>query len=337
MFSRMTTSKIRCYLALLLSAIIFTATSCSIHDMTKSNKTNEVRKSPNDSREYKTLILSNQMEVLLISDPDSDQAVVSLDVLAGQIHDPKERQGLAHFLEHMLFLGNEKYPEPDAFGSYLSSHGGSSNAYTAYEDTNYFFSIQNNYLEGAIDRFSQFFISPLFDFTLVERELNAVNSEHTKNINDDRRRIHRIVKFASNQDHPFSQFGTGSIESLKNSDQDYNALRKSLITFFEQHYSANLMKLVIYGKDPVDKLEKLAKTYFSPVENRQLEKKSFSDIPLIADSLPRKISIKPVKEMRQLRLSFKMPSYREYYASKTTAVVSMLLGEEGGCSVLDWL
>ncbi|MBU2514482.1 insulinase family protein [bacterium] len=305
--------------------------------MPNQRPVNEVRKSPNDHREYKNLTLPNQMEVLLVSDPSSDQVAVSLDVLAGQIHDPKDRQGLAHFLEHMLFLGNKKYPEPDGFGKYLSSHGGQSNAYTAYENTNYFFTIQSDYLEGAIDRFAQFFISPLFDFDFVEREINAVNSEHNKNITDDRRRIYRILKHVSNPGHPYSQFGTGNIKTLKGEDPDYGQLRRQLIAYFEQRYSSNLMKLVIVGKDPLSKLEQLAKTHFSPVKNRNLKTESFRDIPLVADELPRKVIIEPVKAMRQLRLTFQMPSYRQYYRHKPSSVVSQLLGDEGKGSVLGYL
>lgn len=298
---------------------------------------NAVLKSPNDQRDYKVVILPNQLEVLLVSDPETDQAAVSIDILAGQIHDPEDRQGLAHFLEHMLFLGNEKYPEPDEFGNYLSSHGGYSNAYTAFEDTNFFFAIQNDYLEGAIDRFSQFFISPLFDFQFVEREINAVNSEHNKNLKDDRRRIYRVLKSITNPKHPYHKFGTGNIETLKGSDKDYNTLQKQLIAYFENHYSANMMKLAVVAKDPIPKLEKLVTKYFSSLENKNLEVEHFKDKTLIDAPLPRRVLIEPVKSIRQLRLSFPMPSYREYYKNKPGSVISQLLGDEGKGSVLSYL
>ena len=44
-------------------------------------------------------------------------------------------QGIAHFLEHMLFMGTEKYPDENEYSKFLAAHGGSSNAYTAAEDT----------------------------------------------------------------------------------------------------------------------------------------------------------------------------------------------------------
>ena len=56
------------------------------------------------------------------------------------------RPGLAHFLEHMLFLGTKTFPDEQSFDFYLSAHGGESNAYTAAVDTNYYFLVRRNHL-----------------------------------------------------------------------------------------------------------------------------------------------------------------------------------------------
>ena len=69
-----------------------------------------VAKSLNDKRQYESFQLPNKLNVLVISDPDTDKAAASLDVLIGRRNDPSGREGLAHFLEHMLFLGTKKYP-----------------------------------------------------------------------------------------------------------------------------------------------------------------------------------------------------------------------------------
>ena len=61
-------------------------------------------KSRMDERQYESIVLPNQLKVLLISDPNSDKAAAAMDVYVGSASNPKERQGLAHFLEHMLFL-----------------------------------------------------------------------------------------------------------------------------------------------------------------------------------------------------------------------------------------
>ena len=81
--------------------------------------------------------------------------------LVGSYSDPEDIPGLAHFLEHMLFMGTEKYPDENEYSKFLSEHGGGSNAYTSDELTNYYFAVSSDNFEGALDRFSRFFVCPL--------------------------------------------------------------------------------------------------------------------------------------------------------------------------------
>jgi len=69
------------------------------------------------------------------------------------MHDPREIPGLAHFLEHMLFLGTEKYPEENEYHKFLAENGGSSNAYTGRDHTCYYFESAPKALEPALDRY----------------------------------------------------------------------------------------------------------------------------------------------------------------------------------------
>ncbi len=141
-----------------------------------------IEKSAMDTREYRHITLPNQLQCILVSDPETEKSSACCDVLVGSMCDPKDVPGLAHFLEHMLFLGTEKYPVENAYSAFLSSHGGSSNAYTAQEDTVYYFDVQNDHFEKALDMFSSFFTCPLFSESATNREINAVDSEHAKNL-----------------------------------------------------------------------------------------------------------------------------------------------------------
>lgn len=87
--------------------------------------------SQQDNRLYKYITLANKLKVLLISDPEADHAAAALNVGVGSAQDPNNRLGMAHFLEHMLFLGTQKYPGPDDYSSFITCHGGNYNAYTA--------------------------------------------------------------------------------------------------------------------------------------------------------------------------------------------------------------
>lgn len=123
--------------------------------------------------------------------------------------------GIAHFLEHMLFLGTEKYPDENSYSAFLNMNGGYSNAYTASECTNYQFNIKYDKLEPALDRFAQFFISPLFTPSATDRELNAVNNEFVKNVNNDSWRMYQILKHQTNSKHPVYHFGSGNFQTLR--------------------------------------------------------------------------------------------------------------------------
>ena len=148
--------------------------------------------------------------MLLISDPTTEKSAAALDVHIGSMSDPPNLPGLAHFCEHMLFLGTEKFPDEDEYEKFLNLHSGSFNAFTSSDHTNYYFDVAPEHLRGAIDRFSPFFLSPLFTESATDREVNAVNSEHEKNIPNDSRRIYHIEKAFADSKHDFSKFGTGN-------------------------------------------------------------------------------------------------------------------------------
>lgn len=71
---------------------------------------------------------------------------------SGSLSDPANISGLAHFCEHMLFLGTKKYPKENEYSQFLSEHAGSSNAFTSAEHTNYYFDVSHEHLQGALDR-----------------------------------------------------------------------------------------------------------------------------------------------------------------------------------------
>lgn len=97
---------------------------------------------------------------------------------------------------------------------YISSHGGSTNAFTSAYNTNYYFSVSHTSLPGALDRFSAFFKNPLFSPSCTARELKAVDSEHKKNLQNDTWRMFQLSKLLSRSDHQWRKFGSGNKESL---------------------------------------------------------------------------------------------------------------------------
>jgi len=66
-----------------------------------------IEKAELDDRSYRLIkFLDNKLEVLLVHDPTTEKSSAAMDVHVGSLSDPKEFPGLAHALEHCLFLGN---------------------------------------------------------------------------------------------------------------------------------------------------------------------------------------------------------------------------------------
>ncbi len=295
----------------------------------------EIVKSPSDERRYQYLELRNGMKVLLISDAKADKAAASLDVAVGSASDPKGREGLAHFLEHMLFLGTTKYPAPGEYQHYISSHGGGNNAYTGTENTNYHFDIDKDYLEPALDRFSQFFIDPLFNADYVQRERNAVHSEYQARVKDDDRRMYSVLKQIVNPEHPLSKFAVGSLDTL--SDIDDQPIRAQLIRFYETHYSADRMTLVVLGTQPLAVLERRVVERFAEVARRPAEPAALAAPLFRRGQLPLHVNVEPLRDERQLQLLFPLPPVTAHYRVKPIEYIANLLGHEGTGSLLSAL
>jgi insulysin len=310
-------------------SLILSLTACA---GLSSGAADTIVKSPNDTREYRAIVLDNGMPVLLVSDPDADKAAASVDINAGSNSDPAAFPGLAHFLEHMLFLGTQKFPEAGEYQQYISSHGGSHNAYTAYENTNYYFDIDKAYLEPALDRFSQFFIAPLFTPEYVDRERNAVHSEYQSGLQDDGRRGYSALKAILNPAHPLTGFSVGSLDTLQ--DHDGMSLRDALLAQYDRYYSANLMTAAIFGAESLDELEILARRYFADIPDRN-RTAPLSEAPLFTPgSLPAMLAIEPIRDSRTLSYTFPIPDMRDYYRSKPLNYLGNLLGHEGEGSLL---
>jgi insulysin len=181
----------------------------------------------NETRKFKYGELKNGIKYAIISDQYAEKATMATAVKTGSYFDPENYDGLAHFLEHMLFLGSKKYPKEDYFDDKLKKYGGSSNAFTAPTETVYYFNVNDNYLDEIIDIFSHFFIDPLFDEDSVSREINAVNSEHNKNITNDNWIRRQIIKNISKKNSPINRFSTGNFKTLNKPD-----IRNKMIEFY---------------------------------------------------------------------------------------------------------
>ena len=294
-----------------------------------------VRSYPLDTKEYRYLALDNGLKVLLVSDADAAHSSAALSVDVGAYHDPEGWDGLAHYLEHMLFLGTEKYPDADEYTRYLSQHGGSRNATTEYDKTNYYFSVDTDGFEGTLDRFAQFFIAPLFDEKYVEREKNAVHAEYSTRINADGIRTIEVFENVINPLHPAAKFNAGNLDTL--ADKPDQTARDVLIEFYERYYSADQMTLAMVSNRPLDVQERMVRSKFSAVP-RRAPAPEIDFPPLFTEgALPKVIEIKPVLEQRTLSVTFPIDSLQDRYRENPLGYITTLLNTEVENSVQDRL
>ncbi|ORX97184.1 Metalloenzyme, LuxS/M16 peptidase-like protein [Clohesyomyces aquaticus] len=371
-----------------------------------------------DDRSYRVVTLPNRLEVLLIHDPNTDKASAALDVNVGSFSDAEDMPGIAHAVEHLLFMGTEKvsvepkswlqdprssslgandarcwalsrnkpehdadsaylltirynwtntfqYPKENAYNQYLNAHSGHSNAYTASTSTNYYFELaassstptsskapspnatqetlptakDDSPLWGALDRFGQFFVAPLFLEDTLDRELKAVDSENKKNLQSDTWRLHQLNKALSNPNHPYCHFSTGSYKTLHDDPIVRGVkIRDEFIKFYSTHYSANQMKLVILGRESLDTLEEWAEEIFSKVPNKDLPQKRWDDVPVYTkNELMMQTFARPVFELRSLELTFLYRDEEDLYESHPSRYLSHLIGHEGPGSIFGYI
>jgi len=282
--------------------------------------------SNNDKRSYQTLTLDNGLKVLLIQDHLSNKSAASLTINAGHFDDPEERQGMAHFIEHMLFLGTKAYPDPGHFSQFINQAGGHCNAWTGTEHSSYYFDCDHQQFNSALDIFSQFFIAPLFDKEQATSERNAIDAEYKMKTKDDGRRIYQVHKETVNPAHPFAKFAVGNHQTLDDRD---TCISDELCEFFKTHYLAQWMTLVIAGPQSLAELTEFAQQYFTRIPFSKAPKPPIH-VPLYrAQDMGKLIHITPKKQMQKLIVSFAMPNIHKLYKSKSLSFLAHLIGFEG--------
>lgn len=329
-----------------------------------------VVKGRSDWREYRPFQLKNGIQCMLVHDKESKVTAMSVAVNVGASSDPRTFSGLAHFTEHLCFLGSEKYPGENEYKKYLSSKGGKSNASTSMSFTTFKFDILAEHAEKAIDIFSQFFISPLFTESGTAREVQAVDSENTRNIADDGRRRLQVLKSIANPEHHFSKFSTGNKETLAGLDDLHGLkrMRKAVMAFHRKHYKPENMVCVIVGPQSLDQLEEWIVPRFASITekkdtNQLVNSDSMEDLEIeklideaardapptrYTDDLPKYnpafspnnqggswpiiITMDPLKLQRKLVLLFPLPSVFKSPDTSPVAYLSHLLGYEGAGS-----
>ncbi|ERN04132.1 hypothetical protein AMTR_s00077p00061270 [Amborella trichopoda] len=263
------------------------------------------------------------------------KAAAAMCVGMGSFSDPLDAQGLAHFLEHMLFMGSAAFPDENEYDSYLAKHGGSSNAYTETEHTCYHFEVNREFLRDALKRFSQFFISPLVKAEAMEREVLAVDSEFKLNLQSDGSRLQQLQCHTSTPGNPFNKFFCGNKKSLMDAMDKGIDMREQILKLYEETYLGGQMKLVVIGGESLETLESWVVELFSDVREGNRLRDNFKNGPIW--DAGKLYWLEAVKDIHILNLTWQLPCLDKEYLKKPQDYLAHLIGHESSGSLHSFL
>ena len=319
--------------ALLLSMLALSAFADTDRGWQPINET--IRKSDHDPRSYQAVTLTNGMTVLLVSDAAAPKSLAAITLPIGSLDDPNQQLGLAHYTEHMVLMGSKLYPQPDNLAEFLKKHGGSHNASTASYRTAFYLEVENDALQPAVDRLADAIAEPLLDPVNADRERHAVNAELTMARSRDGLRMSQVGAETLNPAHPGSRYSGGNLETLR--DKPDSNLHQALTEFYRSHYSANLMKAVIYSNKSLPEMADIAAKTFGRVTNHQAIVPKI-EVPVVTDAQKGIIiHYVPAQPRKQLKIEFRIANNSDQFRSKTDTLISYILGNRSKNTLNDWL
>lgn len=283
----------------------------------------------------------SQSESKPLNTKKEKMAAAALCVGVGSFHEPKHLQGLAHFLEHMVFMGSEKYPRENYFDAFLNKYGGSDNAYTECEKTVYKMEVHQKHLGRALDIFANFFVAPLIKEESMERELQAIDNEFQLVLPSDSCRHQQLLGSIAHEAHPMRKFMWGNTKSLKEVPLiDGVDAHAALRSFFEENYSPELMTLAVQSKHSLDDLEQMVSKIFSAIPKRTAKSELTGFLPrepFPLEQFTKLYKVQPVKKVNNLSVTWALPSLLHEYKTKPLEYISYVVGHEGAGSILAYL
>lgn len=274
------------------------------------------------------------MRVMLCRPPEGEAAYVSLSVKAGHFYDPTEYQGLAHLLEHALFLGSQHLPKANEINDLAERCGGSINAWTGTEYANYHFHCHENALPAMLPAFCDMIAHPLLEPDALSKEVEAIEAEFQFKRKDDLRRLYQIHKETCNPEHPFSKFSVGNAQIFR--QDSIEQLQKVLISHHQRFYCASNMAVCIFSSHPQETLTEMLEEQFGIIHRGNPAPADWPELYL-PEQMGTQINIEPLQAARRMIVTFPLPGLHNNYQVKPLDYISHLLGDEGEGSLLNYL
>jgi coenzyme PQQ biosynthesis probable peptidase PqqF len=205
-----------------------------------------------------TETLANGLRVTLRHAPDLKRCAAALRVAAGSHDAPLAWPGLAHFLEHLLFLGTERFPSGEGLMAYVQGHGGQVNARTSERTTDYFFELPPLAFAGGLERLSDMLAHPRMNLEDQQREREVLQAEFIAWSQDVTAQQQFALFGGLSEAHPLRGFHAGNRDSLALSQAEFQLALKD---FHQRFYQAGQMSLSLAGPQSLEALKAIAQAF----------------------------------------------------------------------------
>ena len=201
------------------------------------------------------LTLENGLTLSVRHEPRLKRCAAVLRVAAGSHDVPGAWPGLAHFLEHLLFLGTERFPAADNLMAWVQRHGGLVNARTCERHTDFFFELPLSAVEGGLERLCDMLGHPRMNMDEQLREREVLHAEFIAWAREPL--AQREIKLFQplNPGHPLRAFHAGNRYSLPVPRASF---QQALKDFYQRFYQTGQMTLSLSGPQTVQELIALA-------------------------------------------------------------------------------
>jgi secreted Zn-dependent insulinase-like peptidase len=281
----------------------------------------------------KVIQLDNHAQVMIISDPNTRWAAMSLTLPVGQRDDPSNAPGLFHALEHATFLGSKKYPK-GGFRKFVKSHQGWMNASTRTDNTRYHFQVKAEALKEGASRLSDLIFNPILSNASIKAAVVEVDEEFKASKDRDWLKVLSVIQENINPQHPASKFGKGNQSSLSMKPTVLNEL---ITNYHQRYYQPNDMALAIYGPQSIEELTTIVKDNFS------LPARKANDIPMkevalfLPEQLGKLIAVDTKQSSASLDIRFQVPAQTNNVNTQRYAYMQTLFESRGNGSLLHHL
>ena len=303
------------------------------HPTTITSNSSFTRPETSQSQSHEIIHLPNGIEVLLISDALASKCSASLSVGVGSFQDSDDIKGLAHLTEHVMALSHSEIEE------YINIYMGTFTSLTEPEKTSFYYDINCNGFVHSAMLFAKMFEERNINTTHIERALSLIDIEYENNLNKDEWKENQILKHFANSNHPFNKFSTGNTNTITNNHTlNLTYIKNQVLKFYNDFYSAENMRLVLYSNHNIRTMKSIASQYFSNINHNKISNISnITEVAYRESDKAKWVWYETISSFPSLDIVFILDGVKSYEDTKPLDYITYMLNYQGDGSLKQYL